>query len=294
MARKSSQTHKPPEMMAGLRESPCPCCRGRDLRHVGEDNGFRVEKCRRCGMVFVNPRPTPEGLKVFYETYFHEDEETEAVWDLASAAIFEDILRWIAEGRSRPGDLLDVGCAFGGLLERAIRAGWTATGIEPSPSAAAVARRIEGATVLECGIEEADLEPESFDAVASVYVLEHVADPLDMMRRIERVLRPGGQAIVRVPWVEPLMPAFRALRRPLIHAPMHLNDFSPRVMRRIGRELGFREVLVDPGSPRKSPDRMERLGALVLGNSAKILDRATRGRVVFPFAGSYSYRFFKP
>jgi len=296
MDKPASGTHRPLEVMQALASRPCPVCGASDSRLLGMDGEFRVEKCLTpdCGLVYANPRPTPQGLEVFYQTYFSESDDAPDALRNENLAIMEDVCTWIMQGRDTPGDLLDVGCAFGQLLQMAHAQGWRTQGVEPSANAAAHAVRVAGGPVQACGIEDAVLEPESVDAVVSLYVLEHVVDPMGMMHRIHEVLRPGGQAVIRVPWVEPLMPVFRAMGRPLIQAPMHLNDFSPTVMRRIASDLGFARVDVDPGRPRRSTELVEWVGATVLGNVAYGVHRASGGRVLFPYAGSYSYRFHKP
>ena len=52
------------------------------------------------------------------------------------------------------------------------------------------------------------LAPESFDVVVCLDVLEHVADPLQLVSIIARFLRPGGRLIVHSPFffVSPLNP----------------------------------------------------------------------------------------
>ena len=40
----------------------------------------------------------------------------------------------------------------------------------------------------------------SFDAVMCTEVLEHVADPTDLIREMHRVLKPGGFAVITIPW----------------------------------------------------------------------------------------------
>ena len=295
MPRYYSCDHKPVELLAGLAETACPCCGESSSRTIGQDNGFAVVKCRAedCGMVYVNPRPTPQGLKEFYRTYYPEQADVSDRWEDEMHLIFDEVCDWMMQGRNAPGDVLDVGCSYGHFLSNAARRGWRTTGIEPSPGAAAMARNLTGGPVQECGIESAELTPGSFDAVVSLYVLEHVPDPRSVIKRIYDVLLPSGQAIIRVPYAEPFMPFFKLLRRPLMLAPMHLNDFSPKVMSRIGREVGFSRIEVEVGCPRRSSDMVERVGAFVLGNAAKFAESCSRGRLLLPLAGAFSYRLWK-
>jgi SAM-dependent methyltransferase len=52
--------------------------------------------------------------------------------------------------------------------------------------------------------EELPFRDASFDAVISIAVLEHVKDPFRCAREIIRVLKPGGQLLCSVPFLQPL------------------------------------------------------------------------------------------
>ena len=47
-------------------------------------------------------------------------------------------------------------------------------------------------------------EDDSFDATLCNHVMEHVADDIKAMKEILRVLKPGGWAIIQVPFFPPL------------------------------------------------------------------------------------------
>jgi len=278
---------------AGLTPVACYVCGESGGRELGVDNGYRIEQCRGCGFAFVNPRPSAAELARLYEGYYDADAAVPEKWEREMGDVFEECGDWLGE-RGSVGSVLDVGCSFGHLLQSLERRGWRTTGIEPSPVAASYAEGILRGVVHRGVFEDVALSPGSFDAVVSLYVLEHVSDPRAFMAKVFELLRPGGEAIIRIPFTRPLFPLNRLLRRPLMYAPMHLNDFSPQAMQRLGESLGFARVAVRVGRHRKAHDVVEHAGAAVLGGIGRALERATQGRVLFPLVGALSYRLFKP
>ena len=120
----------------------------------------------------------------------------------------------------------------------------------PRPVDAAHARDILGLTVHESLFEEANLEPESFDAVTMWDVIEHVANPRGIVQRAAEVLRPGGWIVLRMPGatfhrVKARILGLWAGRRAVIYSPViHLSFFSGRTARRLLREEGFEDIHV--------------------------------------------------
>ncbi|NDU76077.1 methyltransferase domain-containing protein [Actinomadura sp. DSM 109109] len=99
---------------------------------------------------------------------------------------------------SVPGTAVDIGAASGASCRVLEAHGWSATAIDLSPDAVALARA--------CGVEayEGDARylplPESgYDLALALDVLEHVEDDRRAAAEVARVLRPGGTALVSVP-----------------------------------------------------------------------------------------------
>ena len=277
-----------------LIEVSCAVCGGRRARILGNDNGFIVRKCVEpsCGFVYISPRPSKEQLLTMYLDYYPESDVVPDKWQKEMKGIFDQVAHWLTS-RQKKGHLLDVGCSFGHMLMEMERRGWQTVGVEPSQVAANYAKeRIRG-TVLDVPFEDVKLDRESFDALISLYVLEHVSDPRAFLSKCFDLLRPGGQAIIRIPRTEPLMPFQRLFGRPLMYAPMHLNDFSPHTMQRLCRDIGFRDIKVCVGHVRHSQDFVEYMGALVLGTVGQALEAISRGAILFPWTGSLSYRLIK-
>jgi SAM-dependent methyltransferase len=106
---------------------------------------------------------------------------------------------WIEELSSRlaPGaKVLDIGCGAGLPGDRLmVEAGLEVTGIDISQIQIDRARKlVPQATFVSCDIVDYILEPESFDAIISLYALIHLPldDQRDLLPRVLRALRPGG------------------------------------------------------------------------------------------------------
>ncbi len=94
--------------------------------------------------------------------------------------------------------VLDLGCGRGGLIELIWRDVKLAAGLDPDiPSLSE--HRAPGMPVLRGVGEHLPFASGSFDLVVSVWVLEHVREPLNVLREVARVLRPGGHFVFLTP-----------------------------------------------------------------------------------------------
>lgn len=98
------------------------------------------------------------------------------------------------------GQLLDVGCGTGVLLERlaASQPGIALSGVDPVPEMLSIARRRLPPSVelRSAWAEELPFQSETFDVVVSCNVLHYLTDPHEALREMARVVRPGGRVVV--------------------------------------------------------------------------------------------------
>jgi len=94
--------------------------------------------------------------------------------------------------------VLDLGCGRGGVVELFWRDVKLAAGLDPdSPSL--TEHRAQGMPILRGVGEHLPFAGESFDLVVCLWVLEHVREPLAVLREVARVLRPGGHLVFLTP-----------------------------------------------------------------------------------------------
>jgi len=91
--------------------------------------------------------------------------------------------------------LLDVGCSSGSLLHVASDLGYRVTGVEPATQAAATAQNA-GFEIFNGLLHEANFPDNSFDIITLYEVIEHLTDPLSLVREAHRILKPGGLFLI--------------------------------------------------------------------------------------------------
>ncbi|MES2949237.1 MAG: class I SAM-dependent methyltransferase [Pseudomonadota bacterium] len=112
---------------------------------------------------------------------------------------------WIAEpfglrqlAHFPKGLLIDVGCGNGDKLKLAAQLGWQARGIELDASAVKAAQS-QGLQVEQGGYELLANYPGQADCIVCSHVLEHVHQPLDLLRLLLVSLSPRGVLLLSVP-----------------------------------------------------------------------------------------------
>jgi len=96
--------------------------------------------------------------------------------------------------------VLSVGCAGGITEAELVKQGVRVVGVELNPKAAAIARQ-RGLTILEGDASVIDISQvsDSFDCLIYADILEHLIDPVSLLKRHIKSLKPGGIVYVSIP-----------------------------------------------------------------------------------------------
>jgi SAM-dependent methyltransferase len=209
-------------------------------RHTS-DVPVQFVACDGCGFIYQTPRFTLEELKPIYADEYRKDTiEADGVpkaqyLDFARAKSRREF-EWIVGHLDRAkGRVLEVGCATGQLLRYFKDAGWDPIGLEPTLSFAEYGQRAHGIPIHPTFLEDADLLS-GFDLVILSQVLEHLQDPMAMLRRVAGLLAAGGRLYVSVPYSETYLP-IRPARELFIST--HFYAFSPASLANVAARAGF-------------------------------------------------------
>jgi SAM-dependent methyltransferase len=187
----------------------CPLCGSGSLEPYGGREHFGIPIfywiCTGCGMVCQGPRLAKAFLPEFYGTIYRKlhdgDERTtpEAI-DLQERR-GRRLLKLLADHRPSASfeSVLDVGCSAGGLLQVARRefGARRLAGVELDLAYSEHARAL-GFDVVR-SVEDYSTAGVSFDVITISHVLEHLYEPMEMIRQVARMLRPEGSLLVEVP-----------------------------------------------------------------------------------------------
>lgn len=206
-----------------------------DKLYLWRRERFRVVQCRACGLVYVNPRPTPDVKRSCYlEDYpFYQVDQKKQ----QPLLHYEPVIKWI-EQRVGKGSVLDIGTGASLFLAAMQDRGYEAVGTEVDSQIADSMRQRFGLTVLEGNLEELNLPDESFDAVTIMGVLEHVASPRRLLIEVHRVLKPTG-VVALFCFHRGLEARFLGPHWLGFDVPRHCYSFSSGTLRDLLRRTGF-------------------------------------------------------
>lgn len=164
--------------------------------------------CTSCGLIF-NAGGTRGRVETFYrDTYrlmMHEKgSSVHSFGGIRPMSIGErshELLHEMIPDLPVSGRLLEAGAGKGEFLQHfhTARPDWELDAFEPGSAVTVLRERVPAARVQQVSYPDFAGEAEGYDLAVSLGVLEHVENPLDMLKWLHRQLRPGGMLFLRVP-----------------------------------------------------------------------------------------------
>ena len=234
-----------------LTRANCCLCERDDAEKIGagEDFEYRTSldefsamRCRNCDLVFLNPRPALSEFERIYPPDYHAFEFSEKefgfVFNVRRRLEARRLLNWC---KDLPDDacVIDIGCGDGFHLELLKDFGvktWQLEGVDADERAASMAEKKN--LKIHCGtLETLRLPKDFYDLALLIQTVEHVADPVQLIRDARSILKPGGRVVIVTDNTDSL--DFRLSKRRHwggYHFPRHWNLFNPKTMRRLAEK----------------------------------------------------------
>lgn len=164
-----------------------------------------IRQCKNCGLVYLEIKEGKNEIESFYSSEYRKVPELplqspeQHFYDKVTQNDADNRVKFISNHLNIQGkSILEIGSASGSLLDKLLEHGAKeATGIELGEEYAEYARS-RGFKTLTSSIEDLNLKNE-FDAVVTFHTLEHVYDPMAVMKAVYTALKKNGKFLGEVP-----------------------------------------------------------------------------------------------
>lgn len=216
-------------------DDPRPFLSGRDLEFGGRDR-FTVVACRRCGLRYLSPRPSPQDIGRFYPAAYYTHHSMEAG---EAARLYRQALALVARW-APSGSLLDIGAGDGAFLDALRRHGRTELqGLEADPEAWRVATAGRRLDVALGRFPDVLPEGRRFQAIVMLETIEHLHRPQDALQAIHDRLAPGGRLVLSTPNIRGLEFRLLGARSISLQLPRHLSFYDRATLSAACRRAGL-------------------------------------------------------
>lgn len=199
---------------------------------------YEIYKCPVCGFGFTLNLKEQSGD-------YHRDQEYFGEEDLFKN-IFLKRVKIISKFVNPRAKILEVGCSTGLMLSLFQIRGYEVVGVEMSKRASKLAQDRE-IKVMEKPFEKINFD-EKFDVIIFNHTLEHLKDPLDVLKKAKTLLRPKGILYIDLPNFDSFSAKTLKGMWPLLLPSEHLWHFTEKSIRRIFKDLDFKIVYIEKAS----------------------------------------------
>lgn len=204
-------------------------------RRVTEHFHYKIYKCKKTGLLFSGEiLPDDVLLKLYADSRVTFNEYTHLI-----RKDYWSPLIPFADSFVR-GSALEIGCSTGFFLEELLQQGYkNVSGCEPSEEAKALAAASIRENIFSGFFKSGIYEKESFDFVCSFQTLDHLSDPIEILRTCHEVLKRGGHGYFITHNTEALQAKIFGEKSPIIDVE-HIYLFNKKTLAMTGEKAGFK------------------------------------------------------
>lgn len=209
---------------------------------------FRLVRCSRCGLVYLNPRIVDVEQRLYSEDYYINSRGALRFFVKFFDLIFQIIKTYRITKFKYKGIILDVGCGEGEFLKQMLRLGWKCYGIDPSNTACRFISKNLRPSISNQDLSACEFSNAQFDVVTFWHSLEHIDNPILNLNIVHNIIKDDGILFIAIPNMDSL--EFKITRRRWFHleAPRHLYHYTPATITSLLSKCGFEVTKIDHGA----------------------------------------------
>jgi 2-polyprenyl-3-methyl-5-hydroxy-6-metoxy-1,4-benzoquinol methylase len=206
-----------------------------------QENGYCGKKCKKCSLIYISPRPTPDEI---IDLYGHSNAQVTAQSHITDSLLKRLHARHtlkILSSYKTDGELLEIGSGGGFFLDEARNKGFVPYGIELNPTQA---HFMQHSLKISCETTPLDTQSfgaKQFDVLYHSDVLSHFHDPVKEFRTMHEKMKDGGVMIFETGNIGDINSKFYTLFKSFQY-PDHLFFFSEQNIKTLLEQTGFKLI----------------------------------------------------
>lgn len=175
----------------------CPLCKKTASIELKWYGRFNIASCKSCKLLFCDPMPKQEELDDFYQGFLYRKPEISKIESLAEAKCLE-LKKYFGSGNSDT-KFLDFGGGTGVTTRAATKLGWDVHFQDVDQKAHQFVAENMKVSKERMHYSMDNIPLNHFDMIMCDNVIEHVDDPIALVRDLSARLRPGGSLVFKTP-----------------------------------------------------------------------------------------------
>lgn len=215
----------------------------------------KVVQCLGCGLQQLYPLPTIEEDRAYYDINSHDRDTTPdfSIEDIYKKFKFQNQSRidYLKKfGIDKNWRILDYGCGYGFFIEMMKSEGFLLEGVEISKEKLEICKirmgedfkHIKNINLLNEELSS-DLE-NKYDMITMFHLLEHITQPVTLLKKIKRMIKKGGYLVIEVPNLENRMMEASDEFNDFFYIRDHVAYYTPTLLKELLKNVGFDILLI--------------------------------------------------
>jgi 2-polyprenyl-3-methyl-5-hydroxy-6-metoxy-1,4-benzoquinol methylase len=209
--------------------------------------------CKNCGLIFSNPRMDKSSFNDFYTQYYRDlynynigENDLDSLFQsnyTNGKKVYEFVKPFIKD----KSNILEIGCANGGLLKYFSEQGHNVTGLDLGEAEVIYGKKRFGLNLIHKSIDDYTGEKKQ-DVIIMIHVIEHLIEPEITMKKIHENLSDNGLVYISCPDVDTLSSGliYKSDWLTLMQNAHTINFDKVSIENLLGK-YGFKIIYFEPG-----------------------------------------------
>ena len=230
----------------------CILCKNEKFRLISkktrDSKKHKIIRCLKCNHIQLFPIPTLNDEKKFYDENL-QDKNINDVGSIKRARrkMMPDNIRryqFIKKIIPKKGRVLEIGSGHGFFLEIMKTNGFDIIGYDISKEKRKYSKKVTDVPVYDININEKIPADNKFDIVVLFHTLEHITEPITLLKNIKKLLKPKGKILIEVPNSDDFHLKLNKFYKEFYWERAHIHYFNPKILKNVIHKSGFKNIRI--------------------------------------------------